>query len=141
MNDPTPPNFGLPSGWEPFPDEGFIDLVGPIMMRRTATGLRSFGFVAAQKHANLIGVVHGGMLMTLADRALGLASWDAAEGRPCVTIQFDMQFVSSAKMGDFVEMTPEIVRLTSSLVFMRGDLKVGDRTVGAANGVWKILKR
>ena len=126
-------------GWEPFPDEGFIDLVGPIVMRRGADGLRAFGFVAAQKHANLIGVAHGGMLMTLADRALGLAAWDASGGRPCVTIQFDMQFVSAVRMGDFVEIAPEVFRLTASLVFLRGALKVGERPVGAASGVWKIL--
>lgn len=130
-----------PEGWSRFEDEGFIDLVGPLYERRAEGHPRAFGFHAQQKHANLIGLVHGGMLMTLADRALGVASWDAADGRPCVTVQFDMQFVSAAKMGEFVELQPEIVRLTSSLVFMRGDLMVDNRIVAAATGVWKILKR
>ncbi|GBD49474.1 PaaI family thioesterase [Methylopila sp. Yamaguchi] len=136
---PSPPYDPLAHGWERFQDAGFIDLVGPIVTRRGEGGLRAFGVTAETKHANLIGVVHGGMLMTLADRALGVAAWDAAGGRASVTVQFDMQFVSTAKMGDFVAVEPELVRLTSSLVFMRGTLKVGDRAVAAANGLWKIL--
>ena len=134
-NEPSPPE-----GWSTFHDEGFINLVGPLCERRAEGQPRAFGFRAEQKHANLIGLVHGGMLMTLADRALGVASWDAAEA-PCVTIQFDMQFVSAVEISEFVALQPQIVRLTSSLVFTRGDLMVDDRIVAVATGVWKILKR
>ncbi len=142
MNDAAPTSFDpAAAGWELFPDGGFIDHVGPIWTRTGPSGLKSFAFVAQPKHANLIGLVHGGMLMTLADRALGVAGWDAAGGRPSVTIQFDMQFVSSAKMGEFAELAPEVVRLTSSLVFLRGTLTVAGRAVATASGVWKILNR
>src|SRR5690606_13508512 len=65
-------------GWSPHADEGFIEHVGPIWERRDADGTR-YGFVAHPKHANLLGVVQGGMLMTFADRALGLRAWEAAE--------------------------------------------------------------
>jgi uncharacterized protein (TIGR00369 family) len=141
MND-RPPAAPDPEslGWERFEDNGFIDHVGPLYARRGADGLRAFAFTAQPKHANLIGVVHGGMLMTLADRALGVAAWDAAGGRPCVTVQFDMQFLSAVRMGEFAEMAPEVVRATRSLVFLRGALMVGDRAAAAATGVWKILK-
>ena len=128
------------AGWEPFDGEGFVDHVGPLYFRRAPNGLRSFAFVAQPKHANLIGVVHGGMLMTLADRALGVGAWDAAGGRPSVTIQFDMQFLSPVRMGEFASMVPKVMRMTRSLVFMRGTLMVGDRPTGSANGVWKILE-
>ena len=68
---------------------------------------------------------------------LGLA-WQAA-GRGVATVQFDMQFVSAARMGDFVETRPEVVRRTAALVFMRGTLLAGTRVVATAQGVWKIL--
>jgi uncharacterized protein (TIGR00369 family) len=142
MNDAPSPRFDpLSNGWEVFEGQGFVDHVGPFYVRKEASGLRSFGFVAEPRHANLIGVVHGGMLMTLADRALGVGAWDAAEGKPSVTIQFDMQFLSAVKMGEFAELAPEVVRLTRSLVFMRGTLTVSGKAAAAANGVWKILDR
>ncbi len=127
-------------GWSPHADEGFIEHVGPIWERRDADGTR-YGFVAHPKHANLLGVVQGGMLMTFADRALGLRAWEAAEGAPCVTIQFEMQFLSSARIGEFIELRPEVVRHTASLVFLRGVLTADSRSVAAASGIWKRVRR
>lgn len=125
-------------GWSRLPDEeGFIGHVGPLWSRRDSAG-SSFGFLAEPKHANLLGVVQGGMLMSLGDRALGLSAWEAA-GKPSVTIQFAMHFVSSARIGEFVEVSPTLVRRTRSLVFLTGTLLAGDRAIAAANGIWRVL--
>jgi acyl-coenzyme A thioesterase PaaI-like protein len=125
-------------GWEPVKDTGFIGLVGPIY-RRSAGERWAFAFHALPKHANLRDVVQGGMLMTFADRALGRNAWKAAGDRPVATIQFDMQFISAGQIGEFFEIRPEVVRKTSSLVFMRGEIRAGARVVASATGVWKIL--
>jgi acyl-coenzyme A thioesterase PaaI-like protein len=126
-------------GWRPVKDDGFIGLVGPIYTRKREAGA-DYAFRAEAKHANLRNVVQGGMLMTFADRALGRAAWGAAGDKPVATIQFDMQFVTAADLGAFVELRPEVVRKTASLVFMRGDLTVGSRVVATATGIWKILR-
>ncbi|MCC7041495.1 MAG: PaaI family thioesterase [Burkholderiales bacterium] len=125
-------------GWTASTDEGFIDRVGPIWSKRDARQYR-FGFLAAKHHANLIGVVQGGMLMTFGDRALGLRAWDATGGRPCVTVQFDMMFLSAARIGEFIEVEPELVRQTRALLFLRGVLTAGERPVASASGIWKVL--
>lgn len=131
MTDP------LADGWEPVEDSSFIGLVGPIV-RRARGDDDEYGFVAEPKHANLNDVVQGGMLMTFADRALGYTAWRVA-GRSTATVQFDMQFVSAARIGEFIQMRPEVVRRTSALVFLRGALFAGARIVATAQGVWKIL--
>ncbi len=127
------------AGWVPHDDAGFIALVGPFWSRGTGQDA-TYAFVAEPKHANLLGVAQGGMLMTFADRALGMAAWSAAGDRPCVTIGFDMQFVSSAQMGEFVELRPQVVRLTQSLVFMRGTLVAASRVVATCSGIWKVRR-
>jgi acyl-coenzyme A thioesterase PaaI-like protein len=125
-------------GWKPVKDDGFIGLVGPIY--RQDRGERwAFAFRAAGKHANLRGVVQGGMLMTFADRALGRNAWKAAGDRPVATIDFNMQFVTAGQLGEVIEVEPEVVRRTASLVFMRGTLTAGGRVVATCAGVWKIL--
>jgi acyl-coenzyme A thioesterase PaaI-like protein len=137
----TPSTFDpAEAGWERLPDAGFLDLVGPIWRKRDEHGL-AFGFRAEPKHANLINVVQGGMLMTFGDRALGIAAWEATQTKVCVTIQFDMQFIGAGEIGDFIEIRPEVIRKTQTLVFLRGMLVVGDRVIASANGVWKILAR
>lgn len=125
------------AGWEAVDDSGFIGLVGPLL-RRAWGDYEEYGFVAEPKHANLNNVVQGGMLMTFADRAFGRTAWQVV-GRSTATIQFDMQFVSAAQIGEFIETQPEVVRRTSALVFMRGTLFTGSRIVATAHGVWKIL--
>ncbi len=124
-------------GWSVHPDAGFIDLVGPIWERRDAGAMR-YGFVAEPRHANLLSVVQGGMLMTLADRALGLRAW-LAGGSPCVTVRFDMEFLDSTRIGEFVEVVPELVGQAGSLVFLRGVVLANSRPVAAVSGIWKRI--
>lgn len=146
MNKPEPkPAFEAEAapdlaaqGWRPVKDHGFIGLVGPIFSRQRDDGLE-FGFRAEAKHANLRGVVQGGMLMTFADRALGRNAWKAAGEKPVATIEFNMQFVTAGELGEFLEIRPEVVRKTSSLVFLRGDIAAGGRIVATATGIWKIV--
>jgi acyl-coenzyme A thioesterase PaaI-like protein len=125
-------------GWELVDDKGFLGLVGPTW-RRLRDDRLEFAFRAEPKHANLRNVVQGGMLMTFADRALGRNSWRAAGEKPVATVEFNMQFVTAGKIGEVFEIRPEVVRKTSSLVFLRGDIVCGTRTVATATGIWKIL--
>ncbi|MBX6747993.1 MAG: PaaI family thioesterase, partial [Acetobacteraceae bacterium] len=59
--------------------------------------------------------------------------------KPCTTVQLNTQFIAPVRVGDFVEGRAEVLRTTRSVLFVRGMLTVGDRTVAHADGVWKIL--
>ena len=125
-------------GWEPYTDEGFIGLVGPFWKRSQGDN-HSFAFTAAPKHHNRRGVVQGGMLMTFADRSLGMTAWYANERKPQATVHLDVHFIDAVQIGEFVEARCRVVRRTRSLVFMSGEFVVGQRVVATANGVWKAL--
>ena len=104
-------------------------------------GARRFFLRIDERHVNMRGVIHGGMLMTFADLALGQAVWDATDRAPSVTINMQSQFLKPARVGDTVEVLPELVRETRSLVFMRGDFKVNGETIFSASSIWKLLGR
>ncbi len=125
-------------GWATRETSGYMGLVGPIYARREGTGW-AYGVRADVQHVNQAGNVHGGMLATLADSALGMIVWEAIGRRPCVTVQLNTQFVSAASVGEFIEARAEIVRQTRSLVFIRGQLTAGSRIVVVVDGIWKIL--
>lgn len=128
------------AGWKPYTDEGFIGLVGPFWSRpQEGSETPLFAFLAAPKHHNRRGVVQGGMLMTFADRSMGMTCWYANEKKPQATVHLDVHFVDAVRIGEFVEMRCKVVRRTRSLIFMSGELVVGERTVATANGVWKAL--
>jgi acyl-coenzyme A thioesterase PaaI-like protein len=126
------------AGWEPYTDEGFIGLIGPFWTRKHGDTYL-FAFLAAPKHHNRRGVVQGGMLMTFADRSMGMTCWYANEKKPQATVHLDVHFVDAVQIGEFVEMHCKVVRRTRSLIFMSGELRVGTRAVATANGVWKTL--
>jgi len=123
--------------------EGFVEiklvdpfevLTGPVWRKGGA-----FAFRIAEHHCNMRGVVHGGMLMTLADMTLGQAVWDMTDNAPCVTLNMQTQFLKSVRAGELIEVLPEMTRRTRAMVFMRGDFTVAGEIVMTASSVWKLL--
>ena len=129
---------GVPEGWVRVPTQAFGMHVGPFY--RPADGDTALcGFLADERHGNKRGVVHGGMLATAFDVALGNASWAAAGQRPSATVQLAVQYIGALQLGEFATIRCEVVKATRSLVFVRGTMGVGERVVATADGVWKIL--
>lgn len=126
-------------GWRALRPVGFSGLVGDLWARGSGAEL-DIGFLAGPQHSNgHMGTVHGGMLLTFADIALGYAVARILGGAHCVTAQLQMHFVSAARVGDFVSCRPEIIRHSAQLVFTRGLIMAGERTAASADGIWKIL--
>lgn len=132
----------LASGWQRVNSTGFVDYAGPFWQRRDGDQV-AMGLVIEDHHTNShLGTVHGGLVMTFADNALGLGVVAALGGAlNCSTVSLQTQFVSAAKIGEFIICYPEIVRKTRNLVFVRGLIQVEDRVVATADGIWKVLVR
>ncbi len=122
------------AGWKVIKQAGFGDLAGPIWRHGDAR----FGFVVEAKHLNFNNVLHGGMLSTLADQAMGMTALRANANKPHATIELNVQFVGAVRLNEFVEAHCEIVRMTRAIIFMQCKLVVGTRVVGTATGVWKV---
>src|ERR1044071_10280820 len=110
-------------GWETYPGEGFVGLVGPFWMKQYGESYR-YGFLAEKKHHNRRGVVQGGMIMTFADRSLGMTAWYANNKQPQATVHLDVHFVDAVQIGEFVEAKCRVGRRTGSLLLMRGGFRV-----------------
>ncbi len=131
----APPGYRLLEGQSPF-----IVTVGPIYGKRE-DGEWRLAFRAEEKHANYHGVVHGGMLMTLADQMFGLVAWLATDRKRIATVSLHNEFLAPARPGDWIEARAEITRRTGSLVFVRGALNNGETRLLTASGIWKIRER
>jgi acyl-coenzyme A thioesterase PaaI-like protein len=111
---------------------------------RKQDGAWRYGFSTLDDHANVNGVVHGGVLMAFADHGLSMLAWEAAERMPCTTIQLNTQFLDAVHPGAFLELRGEVVRRTRGLVFLRGTIGAqagsAQRDVGAVDGIWRVLR-
>ena len=99
-----------------------------------------YGLLVEPRHENGVGVVHGGMLVTLLDQAVSLVAWAANEQQPCTTIHLDTHFVAPSVAGDFIVARGEVARKTSSLIFLRGTLSVNEKQIMYGQGIMKILR-
>ena len=124
-------------GWTARTLTGFFGLVGPLWTRREEGGW-AYALLAEARHTNPAGLVHGGMLSTLADHALSAIAWEANQRKPCITIALDVRFLAPARPGDLIVARGRVVRQTAALAFMDGTLCVGDAEIATASAILRI---
>lgn len=127
------------SGWSIVETTGFLNLVGPLW-QRVVDDEPEYALVAQDKHHNRRGLVQGGLLMTFADRASGMTARHVT-GRPTLaTVQMDVHFIDSGKIGEILLSKPRVIRATRSLIFTTTEVTASGRCIATASGVFKILK-
>ena len=132
----------IADGWTPHQAGGFDGFVGPFWSIDDGD-TRTMGLLVEERHCNNhLGTLHGGVVMTFADIGLGtgVTRLLGEKRMNCVTVSLNTQFVSVAKLGEFVTVSAEVVRQTRSLIFVRGLLQVGDKTIANCEGIWKVLE-
>jgi uncharacterized protein (TIGR00369 family) len=127
----------IPPGFEPlFRTSPFLDLLGPFFYRHSektfVVGLR----VTAQ-HANARGTAHGGLLLTLADIALGyVPAFSQSPPLSLTTANLSADFAGHAKVGDWLEAHVDIQKIGSRLVFANAYLLVGAERIARVSAVF-----
>jgi uncharacterized protein (TIGR00369 family) len=113
----------------------------PLYSRRE-DGVVAIGFRAAEAHANSRGFVHGGMISALADNAMGLSCGQALEGGPSlVTVSLALDFLGAASLGQWVEITPRLNRLGSTLCFAEATITADGQPCAKAHATFRVVRR
>jgi uncharacterized protein (TIGR00369 family) len=91
---------------------------------------------------NLQGTIHGGILATLADTAMGLAVRTAIDpGRPHVTIDMTVHYLRPASPGR-IEATGTVVRAGSQIAYAEADVVgPGGTLLARASGTYSVAAR
>jgi len=93
-----------------------------------------------ERHTNMRGIAHGGMLSSLADSALGIGLTLYCEGRHSfVTVNLSTDFVDAARPGDWVEAHVDVQKLGGRVAFANCFLQVGERRILRASGVFAVM--
>lgn len=130
-------DFSLPDDWEHAEHEGLIRHLGGLWQKEGPEGM-SFGFIADEMHSNRYGVVHGGMMMTVIDRAFGTVARQASGAKRTSTVSLNHQFLSPLKLGSFATVSPRLIKMTSRLVFLEGTLIADEAPILHAQGIWRL---
>jgi uncharacterized protein (TIGR00369 family) len=131
----------VPPGFEPLLSVGpFQQLVGPLYGNRLPQDFR-IGLVIAEKHLNDRGIVHGGMICTLVDFAMGYAARFATDPpRSLVTTNLSVDFAGNARPGDWIEARVDIMRPGRQVAFVNCFVYLGADRIARGSGTFLVLR-
>ncbi|HYS49861.1 MAG TPA: PaaI family thioesterase [Xanthobacteraceae bacterium] len=127
----------VPGGFEPlFRTSPYTQTIGPLYHRKGSDPL-VLGVRILEKHANARGFAHGGLLLTLADVALGYAlAFRESPPAALVTANISADFAGSAKVGDWVEAHVDIQKSGKRLAFANAYLTANGERILRASAVF-----
>ena len=119
---------------------GFMKHNGGVLFKTISKDEYEFKATINKNHLNAAEITHGGFIAALVDAGAGTAAHRSADNCPCVTISLELKFISPVKLNQELVGFAKIQKKTKSLVFLTCELKVENKIVATASGVWKILK-
>jgi acyl-CoA thioesterase len=117
--------------------------VGHVGMRidETAQGRARCSLELQDFHLNVHGVVHGGVLFTLADTAMGAALFSTLEpDELCSTIEIKIGYFKPVIDGALV-CTAELVNKGKSIASLEASIHQGDVLISKSSGTFTIFRR
>ena len=120
---------------------GFMKHNGGVLFKTISENEYEFKATIKKNHLNRAGITHGGFISALVDAGAGTAAHRLADNNPCVTVSLELKFIAAVYLGQELIGNTKIQKKTKSMVFLTCELKVEDKIVATASGVWKILKK
>ena len=87
--------------------------------------MRRFAFVVAEKHMNASGTIHGGMLMSFVDMAMGQTSRAETGATGGSTVSLNSDFVGPGRLHDVIEARVRVTRRARTMIFLSAELVRG----------------
>jgi uncharacterized protein (TIGR00369 family) len=114
----------------------FIELIGPLYSQGDGMDLR-LALHIDSRHLNGTGTVHGGVLATLADLAIGYAVASSTDPPTALTTSsLTVNLSGMARPGDLVTTSSRLQHRGSRVILAHCELAVGTRTIAEASAVF-----
>jgi uncharacterized protein (TIGR00369 family) len=132
----------IPAGFEPhFRKSPFTDPWEPLYSKRTERAV-TIGLRLAKPHTNARGLIHGGLIASLADNAMGYSCAQATDwGTSFVTISLAVDYVGTADIGQWLAVECEVIKTGSTICFAQALIKADDVVIARANGTFRVVPK
>jgi acyl-CoA thioesterase len=123
---------------ESAPDEGFGKHLGIDMVERREGGSLCRATIGPQ-HLNPHGVLHGGMMYSMADQGMGAAVYSLLDqAELCATIEIKIVYMAAVSEG-VVECESRVLNKGKRVAVLESDVRAGGRLVAKALGTYAIF--
>ena len=132
----------IPEGFEPhFRKSPFTDPWEPLYSRRTDNAV-FMGLRLAKPHTNARGLIHGGLIASLADNAMGYScAQQMGNASSLVTISLAVDFVGAAKVGQWLAVESDVIKTGSTICFAQSFIKADDAVIARANATFRVVPK
>ena len=132
----------IPEGFEPhFRKSPFTEPWEPLYSKRTDRSV-IIGLRLAKPHTNGRGLIHGGLIASLADNAMGYSCAQATNWTTSfVTISLAVDYVGSAQIGQWLAVESDVIRTGSTICFAQSLIKANDTVIARANGTFRVVPK
>jgi uncharacterized protein (TIGR00369 family) len=111
----------------------FYNLLG-IRITALGPGYAELMVSTGADHANNLDIVHGGLLLSLADGAMGNAV--RSLGILATTVDFNTALMSAAPLGQDIIAQGQVIKAGRNLIFTKAQAFVGDKQVLETRGTF-----
>ncbi len=115
-------------------------------MEELRDGYARLSLVLESRHTNPNGVMHGGVITTMMDSALGAAlgalrGLEAVRAAPHATVEMNASFLAGARPGDKIVVEGRVLRLGKSIAFGEAEARKGDELIAKGRLTFAIQSR
>jgi uncharacterized protein (TIGR00369 family) len=135
-------NSKIPDGFEPhFRKSPFTDPWEPLYSRKCEKSV-SMGLRLAKAHTNARGLIHGGLIASLADNSMGYSCAQATNWTTSfVTVSLSVDYVGSAGIGQWLAVDCEVIRTGNTLCFAQCLIKADDAVIARGSGTFRVVPK
>jgi uncharacterized protein (TIGR00369 family) len=132
----------IPAGFEPhFRKSPFTDPWEPLYSKKTEAAV-VIGLRLAKPHTNGRGLIHGGLIASLADNAMGYSCAQAMGWvSSLVTISLAVDYVGSAEIGQWLSVESSVIKTGTTICFAQCLIKADDTVIARANGTFRVVPK
>jgi uncharacterized protein (TIGR00369 family) len=132
----------VPEGFEPhFRQSPLTDPWEPLYSKKTDKAV-VIGLRLAKPHTNGRGLIHGGLIAALSDNAMGYSCAQATGWTTSyVTVSLAVDYVGSAKIGQWLAAECEVIRTGSTLCFAQSLIKADDEVIARASATFRVVPK
>ena len=132
----------IPEGFEPhFRKSPFSDPWEPLYSKRTDKAV-IMGLRLAKPHTNSRGLIHGGLIASLADNAMG---YSCAQATGWTTVVRDDlacgRLRGLGQIGQWLAVESDVIKTGSTICFAQSLIKADDAVIARANATFRVVPK
>lgn len=134
---------GVPEGFMPNTRPSPVTDAWEPMYEKVTPEALVIGLWLRQAHTNRRGLIHGGVIAALADKAMGHSCGRKISGAltSLVTVNLSLDYVSSAKIGQWLTVESDVIRTGKTLCFAQCLVKADGEVIARGNASFRVVSR